>query len=158
MRLNKEQPIKIILRAGSGNMFPKKWQSCRTYYINKNIYFFNIFCVKMCISPMYGNFMYIYCIYSTQYIYILCVCVWYIYIHKNCIYTFFPVSLEVGWRAGHILCVCVHVWALQWDSVSLAVCVQFAFTSVLKLTNALEQDGFTSGFVGFYQRKVSANE
>nr|XP_023653769.1 transmembrane 6 superfamily member 2 isoform X1 [Paramormyrops kingsleyae]XP_023653771.1 transmembrane 6 superfamily member 2 isoform X1 [Paramormyrops kingsleyae]XP_023653772.1 transmembrane 6 superfamily member 2 isoform X1 [Paramormyrops kingsleyae] len=33
------------------------------------------------------------------------------------------------------------------------VCVQFAFTSVLKLTNALEQDGFTSGFVGFYQRK-----
>ncbi|XP_029105125.1 transmembrane 6 superfamily member 2-like isoform X4 [Scleropages formosus] len=32
------------------------------------------------------------------------------------------------------------------------LCVEFSFASVMKLTSALEQDGFTRGFTEFYQR------
>lgn len=38
-----------------------------------------------------------------------------------------------------------------------SVFAEFSFTCMVGLTNALEQDGFISGFMGFYLKKVSAN-
>lgn len=54
-------------------------------------------------------------------------------------------SVQLHARAAFFLLYFVHV---------CPVFAEFSFTCMVGLTNALEQDGFISGFMGFYLRMV----